>query len=287
MKKVALFTAIIITSYCYAPPVDFSSWDIPRQCHGDADGLKQLGVFWVFNADAAIFQAVYSYPGGDWPAVWPGSINYDPRADFDRNFKVNDLDGDIISLWNGQTTVPGDCGKKLSFKTTDPACLLADTFTTINWIWKIYTQYIPMPGDEDYPGILSLYYSTNGGANWTHIANVSSGSSYNWLVPDINSPACLLKIVDNDHTGLLDTKAVSIRQCLENINGDFNGDCYVNEKDLLVIAEYWVGEECTESNNWCQGADFEPNTIVDFRDFSTFAQNWRLCKNPCDAGCSQ
>jgi hypothetical protein len=71
------------------------------------------------------------------------------------------------------------------------------------------------------------------------------------------------------------------------VEGDVNNDCYVDMYDLLVIAEYWLGEECTEANDWCEGADFEPNAIVNFLDYSTFARNWRLCGNPCDSNCTE
>jgi hypothetical protein len=70
------------------------------------------------------------------------------------------------------------------------------------------------------------------------------------------------------------------------LNSDFNGDCYVNYKDLKIIYDYWLNADCTEPDN-CGGADFEPRDgVVDLFDFSDFAVQWMLCNNPDDANCS-
>jgi GH35 family endo-1,4-beta-xylanase len=67
---------------------------------------------------------------------------------------------------------------------------------------------------------------------------------------------------------------------------DLNGDCYVDWQDLDIMAEYWLNTNCGSSNN-CNGADFEPRDgIVNFYDFSDFAEQWMQCNNPQDANCS-
>jgi hypothetical protein len=263
------------------PPEGFGVWDWPHQCHGDTDGVKN-GLFWVSTSDLSAIQALY---GKGWPLIYPTSPFYDPRVDFDRNFIVNDLDVAIIEQWYGKTNVPGDCGKKLAFDTADSQCLLSNASNTVKWIWRIYTQHIPTPGEEDYPGTFSLYYSTNNGTTWQYIATVSQQTSYEWFVPQAVSGACLLKITDDEHTGLMDTMSVNVSQCQENIVEDFNSDCYVNLLDMAVIGQYWLGE-CSSANNWCGGADFDLSTTVDFPDLSTFVQNWLRCANPCDSACS-
>ncbi|MGA2916507.1 MAG: carbohydrate binding domain-containing protein [Sedimentisphaerales bacterium] len=66
---------------------------------------------------------------------------------------------------------------------------------------------------------------------------------------------------------------------------DLNGDCYVDYKDLDVIADYWLSNNCASSNN-CNGADFVPvDGTVNFLDFSDFASQWMQCNNPQDANC--
>jgi GH35 family endo-1,4-beta-xylanase len=66
---------------------------------------------------------------------------------------------------------------------------------------------------------------------------------------------------------------------------DLNGDCYVNYKDLDIIAGYWLNTDCASYAN-CDGADFSPTDgTVDFADFSKLAEQWMQCNDPIDAGC--
>lgn len=204
------------TQRCFAPPVftDFSSWQfVPEsqtafrymtQCHGDADGLKS-GLYWVSTDDWDMYQSVYTMPGGDWPAVYPDSVNYDARVDFDRNFIVNDDDGDILQEYFmvGGPGFPMDCGQKLELRPV-AGPLSAGTVYTIEWDWNIYTDYVPLPGAEDNPsGPFELSYSTDDGAGGI-IATVTDVTSYDWTVPDVNSTDCQLYIEDLSHPGLVD-----------------------------------------------------------------------------------
>ncbi|HBG26443.1 MAG: hypothetical protein A2Y10_09985 [Planctomycetes bacterium GWF2_41_51] len=67
---------------------------------------------------------------------------------------------------------------------------------------------------------------------------------------------------------------------------DLSGDCYVNFKDLHIISDYWLNEDCALINN-CNGADFEPiDGTVDFQDFGEFAQQWMNCNDPQGVGCT-
>ncbi len=42
---------------------------------------------------------------------------------------------------------------------------------------------------------IDLYYSTDGGDNYTHIVTTSDDGSYNWMVPDVSSDEALVKVV--------------------------------------------------------------------------------------------
>lgn len=66
---------------------------------------------------------------------------------------------------------------------------------------------------------------------------------------------------------------------------DLNGDCYVNYKDLGIIADYWLNTSSGELNN-CDGADFELDGNVDFVDFSTFGLQWLECNDPENLSCT-
>jgi glucuronoarabinoxylan endo-1,4-beta-xylanase len=70
------------------------------------------------------------------------------------------------------------------------------------------------------------------------------------------------------------------------LTSDIYPDCYVNYKDLKIIADHWLNTNCTEPGN-CGGADFEPTDgIVDLFDFSDFAMQWLWCNNPTDPNCT-
>jgi hypothetical protein len=69
------------------------------------------------------------------------------------------------------------------------------------------------------------------------------------------------------------------------LTSDIYSDCYVNYRDLEIIADYWLSD-CSWLNNYCDGADLKPQDgDVDFVDFSTFAQQWMQCNDPEDTGC--
>jgi hypothetical protein len=67
---------------------------------------------------------------------------------------------------------------------------------------------------------------------------------------------------------------------------DLNGDCYVDFRDVDIIAYYWLATDCDVHNN-CEGADFIPTDgTVNFVDFSDFAVDWMQCNNPQDSNCT-
>jgi hypothetical protein len=65
------------------------------------------------------------------------------------------------------------------------------------------------------------------------------------------------------------------------------GDCYVNFLDFTVLAGHWLDNTCTGPGN-CDGADFDPTDgVVDFFDFSDFANQWLTCNDPTNPDCTQ
>jgi hypothetical protein len=70
------------------------------------------------------------------------------------------------------------------------------------------------------------------------------------------------------------------------LTSDINGDCYVDFRDVEIIAYNWLLTDCAVHNN-CQGADFAPTDgTVNFVDFSVFALEWMWCNNPQDSNCT-
>jgi hypothetical protein len=71
------------------------------------------------------------------------------------------------------------------------------------------------------------------------------------------------------------------------LTSDIDGDCYVNYKDLEIIAGHWLNTDCDSLNNYCDGADFAPTDgIVNLFDFSDFAVQWLGCNDPEDPSCT-
>ena len=56
--------------------------------------------------------------------------------------------------------------------------------------------------------------------------------------------------------------------------GDLEHDCDVDFPDYSAWAAHWMENDCNISNNWCDGADFNSNNIVDFEDLRYFVANW-------------
>ena len=57
--------------------------------------------------------------------------------------------------------------------------------------------------------------------------------------------------------------------------GDFNRDCYVDISDMKLMAELWLAERpVSDRFNLITDDDTDPNDIVNFFDFSIFADNW-------------
>lgn len=56
---------------------------------------------------------------------------------------------------------------------------------TITWTNSIYAS-----------GLYNIYYSTNGGTNWTNLTTNYSGNTYSWAVPNVASTTCLVRVID-------------------------------------------------------------------------------------------
>lgn len=62
-------------------------------------------------------------------------------------------------------------------------------------------------------------------------------------------------------------------------SGDLNNDCYVNDDDLLLFAQAWLGSEYTET-------DFNQDSSTNSCDFAYLADQWLGCTNPGDSNCN-
>lgn len=63
-------------------------------------------------------------------------------------------------------------------------------------------------------------------------------------------------------------------------DADVNTDGVVNFKDLARIAQCWDRRDCGTINDWCNAADIDHSTAVDFIDILTVANSWLQTASP-------
>ena len=68
--------------------------------------------------------------------------------------------------------------------------------------------------------------------------------------------------------------SLPLTTCPQPVPGDFDGNCVVDNSDLVEFISYWMDNNCEPVNNYCQGADFEPDGDVDMTDFALFTKFW-------------
>jgi len=59
---------------------------------------------------------------------------------------------------------------------------------------------------------------------------------------------------------------------IEATPGDFNFDENVNSEDMVILALHWLSN--CDYPDWCQGADIDHSSVVDFADYGVVAEHW-------------
>jgi hypothetical protein len=87
-----------------------------------------------------------------------------------------------------------------------------------------------------------IEYSTNNGQGWNDVNTVPNTGSYNWLVPQVTSNQCLVRISDAADANIFDVSdnTFTIFVCRLNSKADLNGDCKVDMTDLALFANDWM-----------------------------------------------
>lgn len=104
------------------------------------------------------------------------------------------------------------------------------------------TETISWDSSDDINNV-KIEFSDSNGFRWDGIdANTENDGSYNWLVPEVTSQNCLLRISDINDANIYDTSddVFTIFQCQGPIPGDLNKDCYVDFLDFAIFAEHWL-----------------------------------------------
>ena len=89
---------------------------------------------------------------------------------------------------------------------------------------------------------VTIEYSINNGTDWNDVNTVVNTGSYEWLVPEVSSPNCLVLISDANNANDYDTSddVFTIYICQLSSLFDTNGDCYINFKDFASFAAEWL-----------------------------------------------
>jgi hypothetical protein len=68
-----------------------------------------------------------------------------------------------------------------------------------------------------------------------------------------------------------------VSQYFSCLSGDYNRDGVVDLADLAFFAGYWLQNDCSLVNGYCEGCDWNRSGLINFEDFSSFGKVW------CDA----
>jgi hypothetical protein len=96
-----------------------------------------------------------------------------------------------------------------------------------------------------YTGTLTsvlVEFSADGGLSWSPVypANVGNSGVYAWLVPNLDSQTCRVRVSNTGNPGVFDVSLAdfAIYQCP--VEGDLTGDCIVTLDDFALIADSWL-----------------------------------------------
>ena len=108
--------------------------------------------------------------------------------------------------------------------------LMAGEVFLVSWTWTT----------DDVLDSVSLDYSVNNGASWTEIDTIPNTGAYAWEVPGADSLNCLVRVSNAANPQANDTSNAVFRmfRCL--LNYDLNGDCYIDLRDLALLASEWL-----------------------------------------------
>ncbi|MHC4395457.1 MAG: SUMF1/EgtB/PvdO family nonheme iron enzyme [Planctomycetota bacterium] len=90
---------------------------------------------------------------------------------------------------------------------------------------------------------VKIEYSINNGTDWNDVNNsVPNTGSYDWTVPEVTSPNCLVRISDVNDANIYDTSddVFTIFVCQLLSRADLNDDCKVDFADFSLFALDWL-----------------------------------------------
>jgi hypothetical protein len=121
---------------------------------------------------------------------------------------------------------------------------------------------------------VNIQYSSDNGLNWNNIAIALNTGSYQWLIPQITSDLCLIRVSDANDANFFDdsASAFTIYQCQLPTNGDLDADCDIDLLDLDILATQWLTTG--------PDANLDGQANVVFNDFAIMAKGWLNIGDP-------
>ncbi|HPD46932.1 MAG TPA: hypothetical protein P5279_05170 [Anaerohalosphaeraceae bacterium] len=210
------------------------------------------------------FMVEQAFEGGDWDVLLDGQVEL--KCYLTTNLVVPGgltLVRPTGQIYEATLIVEGEIdGGMLLADEVGQAYLMAGSMHVITWS--------DPRGAGDCSGSYHLDYSVDGGESWIAITEmpVTGACSYEWLVPEVDSDACRIRVSDASSPWVGDTtdELFVIYQC-QMPWGDFDGSCYIDFSDFAIFA---VG--------WGEGA-FGLDILVWVADW------WLACGNPFDPMC--
>ena len=89
-----------------------------------------------------------------------------------------------------------------------------------------------------------IEFSIDNGYTWSEVypRNIGNTGSYDWLVPIVDSQQCKVRLTNTADLNVYDTTdgLFTVYECA--LDGDLNGDCFINMNDFAIMASYWLQE---------------------------------------------
>jgi formylglycine-generating enzyme required for sulfatase activity/DNA-binding beta-propeller fold protein YncE len=104
------------------------------------------------------------------------------------------------------------------------------------------TKIIEWQSNDPCISQVKIELSINNGIGWNDVNTVTNNGSYNWLVPQVNSNQCLVRISSATDSNVFDISdnTFVIYQCKLNSKADLDGNCKVDAVDLALFANDWL-----------------------------------------------
>jgi probable HAF family extracellular repeat protein len=152
---------------------------------------------------------------------------------------------------------------------TDPnggESLLAGSTYTINWQTR---------GMIDHVQIELWIVADDGSTHGISVdPNIPNTGSYEWVIPQITSQECMIRICDTDNCGVFDWSddLFTIFECT--LTADLIPNCVVDLNDFVALSSHWL-ESGVE--------DFTEDSIFELDDLMILAGEWLQTGNPFDS----